>query len=258
MSTAARGFKNVVIAQVLKNTENEFVCGEPIKLFPAVSGKITLKRNSEKLYADDDVDEIIDSFDTADIELEGTALSNKLHSLIYGSKLENGILVEKTTDTANEVAIAFMVKTKGGYNFHWYPCGKFSDEDSDEYETKKDKISPKNKTLKGTFYGRKRDQVVRIRVNEEELLETDADAKTAMENWFKAVPGQTSSPSTKIEVEYSDYTTGDVTDISLSGVTFDTSSKKFINVPAETATFTFNLDGTEVTATLSGSTWTFA
>lgn len=187
-----RGFKDVYIAKVTKNTDTEYVCETPKKLFPAVSGKINAKRASEKQYADDDVEEVIDSFDSVEIELEGSNLTMEMHSLIFGSTLTEGILDESTTDEANEVAIGFRVKTKGGkYNFHWYYCGKFSDEDSDEFETQADKPAPKTKTIKGTFYGRSLDQKFRKRVNEEELLDTDTSALDAIKDWFKAVPGQT-------------------------------------------------------------------
>lgn len=252
-----RGFKNVVVAKVLKNTATEYVCDTPIKLFRGISGKINVKRNSEKTYSDDAVEEVLSSFDSVEIELEGDSLENVKHALIYGSTLKDGILDEATTDEAAEVAIGFMVKTKKGYNFHWYFCGKFSDEDSDEFETKQDKVSPKTKTIKGTFYGRELDQKFRRRVNEEELLESDTDAKSAIANWFKAVPLQTTEAATTVDVSYSDYSTGTVSEISIDGVTFDTENKKFKNVPSSTTSFTFKVDDTTVTATLSGNAWSF-
>lgn len=253
-----RGFKNVVVAKVLKNTATEYVCDTPIKLFRGISGKINVKRNSEKTYSDDAVEEVLSSFDSVEIELEGDSLENAKHALIYGSTLKDGILDEATTDEAAEVAIGFMVKTKKGYNFHWYFCGKFSDEDSDEFETKQDKVSPKTKTIKGTFYGRELDQKFRRRVNEEELINSDENAKKAIENWFKEVPLQTTATPSTIEVEYSAYTTGTVANISISGVTFNEETKKFSNVPSNTTTFTFKVNETTVTATLTDGTWNFA
>nr|DAF76774.1 MAG TPA: tail tube protein [Caudoviricetes sp.] len=61
-----------------------------------------------------------------------------------------------------------------------------------------------------------------------------------------------------MEVEYIGYTTGVVNNISISGVTFDTSDKKFKGVPVATTTFTFDLDSVSKTATLSGGVWSFA
>ena len=55
------------------------------------------------------------------------------------------------------------------------------------------------------------------------------------------------------EVEYT--AIGTVDNISISGVTYDSTNSKFINVPSETTTFTFDDDGTNMTATKSDGTW---
>lgn len=60
-----------------------------------------------------------------------------------------------------------------------------------------------------------------------------------------------------VDVVYTGYTEGAVTDISIVGVTFDVASKTFKNVPADATTFTFKLATVTTTATKSG-TWTFA
>ena len=60
-----------------------------------------------------------------------------------------------------------------------------------------------------------------------------------------------------MEVEYTGYTSGTVNNISISGITFDSTSKKFKDVPIATTTFTFDLDSVSKTATLSSGTWTF-
>ena len=58
-----------------------------------------------------------------------------------------------------------------------------------------------------------------------------------------------------LEVEYT--ATGDITDISVNGITYDTVNSKFKGIPANITSFTFKDDGTEKTATL-GSSWTIA
>ncbi len=58
-----------------------------------------------------------------------------------------------------------------------------------------------------------------------------------------------------LEVEYT--ATGDITDISVDGITYDSVNHKFKGIPANTTSFTFKDDGTEKTATL-GSSWTVA
>ena len=76
------------------------------------------------------------------------------------------------------------------------------------------------------------------------------------ENWYKAVQLPLVKSDT-VDVEYDGYTSGTVNNISISGITFDSTSKKFKNVPVATTTFTFDLDSVSKTATLSSGTWTF-
>ena len=58
-----------------------------------------------------------------------------------------------------------------------------------------------------------------------------------------------------VDVTYTGYTTGVITDISIAGVTFE--GGIFKNVPTSVTTFTFKLDSVTTTATKSGETWSF-
>lgn len=58
-------------------------------------------------------------------------------------------------------------------------------------------------------------------------------------------------------LEFSYVSTGTVTDISISGVTYDDTNDKFIGIPADTTSFTFKDATVSKTATL-GSVWTIA
>ncbi len=63
-------------------------------------------------------------------------------------------------------------------------------------------------------------------------------------------------PDRLITVEYT--ATGAVTEISLSGVTYDTEGKVFENVPSKTESFTFKDGETPKTATNSDGEWSIA
>lgn len=186
----AKGFKDVYVAKVKTNTTTSYTCDTPIKLFSAISGKVNVKRSTEKTYSDDTVEEIISSFDSVEIELEGDNLSMDKLALLYGATLEDGILDDSTDDEASEVAIGFRVKIGTKYRFHWYFCGKFNESDEDSFETLADKPKSKTKTIKGSFYGRQMDNKFRRRIHEDELLDTNTDAKTALTTWFSTVPDQ--------------------------------------------------------------------
>ena len=63
-------------------------------------------------------------------------------------------------------------------------------------------------------------------------------------------------PDILVEVAYT--ATGAVTDISLTGVTYDTAGKVFSGVPSKAASFTFKDGSTSKTATKNSGTWTIA
>lgn len=68
--------------------------------------------------------------------------------------------------------------------------------------------------------------------------------------------GDTNFPDRLITVGYT--ATGAVTEISLSGVTYNAAGKVFEDVPSKTASFTFKDGGTAKTATNSDGTWSVA
>ena len=182
------GFKDLHIALVTTNTETEYAASAPVKFMKAISGKTSTKRSSEKIYSDDTIEDIVSSFDGVDVEFEGDQLSHKTIAMIISACYESGFLVENKDDQAQEVAIGYRAKMSNGkYEFIWYYCGKFDGDDEDDYETEGEKPSPKTKTVKGSFYARKKDGNYRIRVMEDELLESHADAKAAIKSWFSKV-----------------------------------------------------------------------
>ncbi len=143
--------------------------------------------------------DIVSSFDGVDVEFEGDQLSHKTIAMIISACYESGFLVENKDDQAQEVAIGYRAKMSNGkYEFIWYYCGKFDGDDEDEFETEGEKPSPKTKTVKGSFYARKKDGNYRIRVMEDELLESHTDAKAAIENWFSKVQEKSGAGKSRV------------------------------------------------------------
>lgn len=68
--------------------------------------------------------------------------------------------------------------------------------------------------------------------------------------------GDSNFPDLLVSVSYT--ASGAVTEISMSGVSYDTAGKCFLNVPGETTSFTFKDGGTLKTATNSDGTWSVA
>ena len=159
-----------------------------MKLARAIKAKIDEKRTSEKIYSDDSPEDVINSYEGTDVELEVNALAPQDRAMLFGQLYENGFLVKSSEDQAPEVAIGWRERRLNGkYEFHWLYAGKFAEGISEESQTKEGKLSPTTKTIKGSFYERNLDNRYQISVDESNLLAENTDAKTAIENWFAKV-----------------------------------------------------------------------
>lgn len=182
------GCKDLYAALVLQNTAMQYVAGETRKLSRMVKAKIDEKWTSEKIYSDDETEEVITSYEGTDVELEVNALAPQDRAFLFGQRYENGYLVKTSNDMAPEVAIGWRErKLNSKYEFKWLFVGKFAEGISDEANTKEGKLSPTTKSIKGSFYERSLDNQYEISVDESNLIDEYTDAKTALANWFSAV-----------------------------------------------------------------------
>lgn len=182
------GCKDLYAALVLQNTATQYVAGETRKLSRMVKAKIDEKWTSEKIYSDDETEEVITSYEGTDVELEVNALAPQDRAFLFGQRYENGYLVKTSNDMAPEVAIGWRErKLNGKYEFKWLFVGKFAEGISDEANTKEGKLSPTTKSIKGSFYERSLDNQYEISVDESNLIDENTDAKTAIADWFSKV-----------------------------------------------------------------------
>lgn len=188
VNTRRLGCRDIYVALVTENTITSYKTATPIKLGRAIGAKVTIKTNVDKTYSDDMVEEVIESFESAEIEVENNKLSPDQKALLRGATYVNGFLVNNVNDKAAEIAIGWRAKqTNGKYEFVWYYCGKFNQGFTEEYDTKEDKTKTKTSKLKGTFYGRQLDENYNTEVDETYLIEEHSDAKTAIQDWFSKV-----------------------------------------------------------------------
>lgn len=194
------GLKDVYVALVTTDTSSDYITDTPVLLSRSLSAKVTEKKNTDTLYADDTVDEFVESFDSATIEIDLADLDPEQEALLKGSTFNNGFLVDNEDDVSNTIAIGWRAKrTDKKYEFVWFYVGQFNEGVEDDYETNGEKIKTQSKTLKGSFRARKKDGNWRTRVNEAYLQDSYTDAKTAIKDWFSKVQepiAQTSSQST--------------------------------------------------------------
>lgn len=182
------GCRDFYVARVTQNVASAYVADTPMKLARAIKAKIDEKWTSEKIYSDDGTEEVINSYEGTDVELEVNALAPQDRAYIFGQLYENGFLVKSSDDQAPEVAIGWRErKLNGKYEFKWLYVGKFSEGISEEANTKEGKLSPTTKTVKGSFYERSMDNFYEISVDESNLVDEDTDAAAAIKNWFSKV-----------------------------------------------------------------------
>lgn len=186
--TRTCGCKDIHVARVIENTAAAYKTGTPIKLARAIKVKIDEKWTSEKIFSDDGPEDVINSYEGTEVELEINALAPQDRANLFGQLYENGFLIKTSEDQAPEIAVGWRErKLNGKYEFKWLYSGKFAEGISEEASTKEGKLSPTTKSIKGSFYERSIDNIYEISVDESNLLAEETDAKTALENWFAAV-----------------------------------------------------------------------
>lgn len=183
-----KSFRDLYVALVTANTADLYEAGTPVKLARAISGKVSDKFTSEKIYSDDGVEEVVEHYEGTDVEFEVNSLAPQDKQQLFGHLYENGYLVKNKDDKAPEVAIGYRAKKLNGkYEFVWLYCGTFGQGYEGNYATQADKVETQTASLKGAFYERAIDGNYQIEVDESNLLETHADAKSAITNWFTEV-----------------------------------------------------------------------
>ena len=182
------GCKDIHVALITENTSTQYLAGIPQKLARAIKIKIDEKWTSEKIYSDDETEEVITSYEGTDVELEINALAPQDRKIVFGQLYKHGYLVKNANDRAPEVAIGWRErKLNGKYEFKWLYVGKFAEGISEEASTKEGKLSPTTKSIKGSFYERSIDNLYEVSVDESNLVAEDTDAATAIKDWFSKV-----------------------------------------------------------------------
>jgi phi13 family phage major tail protein len=180
------GLKDIHVATLQTDTGSGATYGTPSKLERAINAKLSPKSNSENIYSDDAVEDIITAFEGVDVEIELNQLSLTSRALLQGANVVSGVLIENKDDIAPTIALGFKSKKANGkYRFVWLLKGKF-ELVGDEFDTEADKPKTQTAKLKGTFYARDFDGNYRFIADEDEA-EIDPAIIAA---WFTAVPDE--------------------------------------------------------------------
>jgi len=130
------------------------------------------------------VEDIINSFEGVDVEIEVNQLSLASRAITQGAKVVKGVLIENKDNISPTVALGFKSKKSNWkYSYVWLLKGKF-EFTTDEYDTEGDKPKVQSAKLKGTFYPREFDGNFRFIADEDG---TSID-QTIINSWFTDVP----------------------------------------------------------------------
>lgn len=108
------GLRDIHIAVLTKDDSTGVTYSTPEKLERAISVKLSPKSNSENIYSDDTVEDIITAFEGVDVEIEVNQLSITSRAKLQGSKVVKGILVENKDDMPPTIALGFKSKKNNG------------------------------------------------------------------------------------------------------------------------------------------------
>lgn len=86
------GCKDIHVALITANTSTQYVAEIPQKLARAIKIKIDEKWTSEKIYSDDETEEVITSYEGTDVELEINALAPQDRALIFRASCTNTVI----------------------------------------------------------------------------------------------------------------------------------------------------------------------
>jgi phi13 family phage major tail protein len=178
------GLRDIHIAILKTDDTTGVTYDKPEKLERAISAKLSPKSNSENIYSDDAVEDIITAFEGVDVEIEVNQLSLTSRAKLQGAKVVKGMLIENKDDIPPTIALGFKSKKNSGkFRFVWLLKGKF-ELATDEYDTEGEKPKAQSAKLKGKFFSRDFDGNYRFIVDEDAK---DVDAKIISE-WFSDVP----------------------------------------------------------------------
>ena len=189
------GLKDIYIAEVTANNGTTYTTKKPVKLARALSAKVSDKFTTEKVYSDDNVEDIVEQYEGTEIDFSVNTLAPQDYAALYENLYENGFLLKAAGDGAKEIAIGWRAKKRNGkYEFTWYYCGKLERPEMN-YETQEDKTKTQTASLKGTFYARQKEDTIEdkkknlyaIQVDESNLIDGNTAAKTAIADWFSKV-----------------------------------------------------------------------
>lgn len=262
---AIEGVRNICVAKIDSSQAHGFQ--KPIQVPGLGELKVTKSYKEGTLIGDMITQLQKKMLKQLDISVTVDDLHPESEALLQGMKYQKGVLITGKDDNQNPVALLWEEVYSDGsskfcvaYNVKLARDEKGGNGDSDNIDYQTIALSGAGlysditKAFMGEFFSDDpevdKDKIKYFFDAVQYPYETDA--AIIPENIEEDGEDIPSKPTTT-EVKYT--ATGRVDNISVPGITYDSSNDKFINVPSETTTFTFDDDGTNMTANKSDETW---
>jgi len=157
--------------------------GTPVKFAKAIEATITPSQNTATLYADDAASEVINSMGNIEVSIGVDNLTTEAYAALLGKeKNADGVVVDRTDDTAPYVALGFRsLKSNGKYRYMWLYKGRFQ-QSEESYTTKGEDVEFNTASLSAIFVAND-DGEWRARVDEDDT----GVAPAVITGWFTGV-----------------------------------------------------------------------
>lgn len=183
MNKITLGLDKLHYAPLVSDDANSVEYSEMISLPLVQEIGITVEKSEGEVYADDKLADSFSSVSAYTVSINILALSEKDRAFLAGHTYDEatGRVIEKTTDIAPYVGIAFRsMNSDGTYKYVKLLKGKFS-ENGESFKTKGESVEYQSKTIEGRFLARDFDDALRIT---SEKAEDGATWFTAFEDAF--------------------------------------------------------------------------
>lgn len=144
---------------VAKATEDELTgivtYSSPIRIKDAIDANITPSTDTQNVFADDTVAEIISVFSSVEVSFTISDLGSDNYALLLGKEKDsNGVIVDSADDNAPYFGMGFRSKKSNGeYRYIWLYKGKFSAPE-ETYATQQGNADFRTQPITGTFVKR--------------------------------------------------------------------------------------------------------
>lgn len=170
---------------IAKITEAEGVetYSTPVHIASAIEANISPSVDTQNVFADDNVAEIISVFSSVEVSFTLADLGTENYQLLLGKEKDsNGVVIDTADDIAPFLALGFRSKKSNGeYRHVWLYKGRFEAVE-ESYQTQQDKADYQTQPVKGTFIKRA-DGKWRARVDSDDAT----IGATVIKDWFTKV-----------------------------------------------------------------------